>query len=144
MYAPFMQAQSSKSLPTFDRQIQRLQTQLAKLGSMRPGTLTRQYRHPERQQGAYYQLSYTYQMKSRTEYVPKGEVATVRKEIAVYQRYKKLTAQWIALALQRSRLRMQLARLAPSQSRPAQVGSGSNLGRPKLEKAGKSHSPTGL
>jgi hypothetical protein len=138
MYAPFMQA---KSLKSFDRQIQRIQTQLAKLGPMRPGTLTRQYRQPERQQGAYYQLSYTYQMKSHTEYVPKREVVAVRKEIAVYQRYKKLTAQWIDLALQRSRLRLRLARLAASQSRPAQVGFGSNLGRPKLGKAGKSHSP---
>jgi hypothetical protein len=138
MYAPFMQA---KSLKSFDRQIQRIQTQLAKLGPMRPGTLTRQYRQPEREQGAYYQLSYTYQMKSHTEYVPKREVVAVRKEIAVYQRYKKLTAQWIDLALQRSRLRLRLARLAASQSRPAQVGSGSNLGRPKLGKAGKSHSP---
>ena len=49
----------AKSLKTFDRQIQRIQTQLAKLGPMRPGTLSRQYRQPERQQGAYYQLSYT-------------------------------------------------------------------------------------
>jgi len=100
----------AKSLKTFDRRIQRIQAQLAQLGPMRPGTLTRQYRHPEQQQGAYYQLSYTYQMKSRTEYVPKNQVAFVRKEIAVYQRYKKLTAQWINLALQRSRLRLQLDR----------------------------------
>lgn len=104
----------AKSLPTFDRQIQRIQTQLGKLGPMRPGTLTRQYRQPDCQQGAYYQLSYTYQMRSHTEYVPKRQAAMVRKEIAVYQRYKKLTAQWVDLALQRSRLRMQLARLAPS------------------------------
>ena len=140
MYAPFMQAKSSKSLSTFDRQIQRIQTQLAKLGPMRPGTLTRQYRQPERQQGAYYQLSYTYQMRSHTEYVPKREVAMVRKEIALYQRYKKLTAQWIDLALRRSRLRMQLARFP---SRRTKEGSGSNLAHPKLKNPGKSHSPTG-
>jgi hypothetical protein len=132
----------AKSLQIFDRQIQRIQTQLTQLGPMRPGTLTRQYRQPERQQGAYYQLSYTYQMRSHTEYVPKREVTMVRKEIAVYQRYKKLTAQWIDLALRRSRLRMQLTRSA-SQSSRAKKGSGSNLGRPKLENPGKSHSPTG-
>jgi Family of unknown function (DUF6788) len=139
-----MQAQSSKSLSAFDRQIQRIQTQLAKLAPMRPGTLTRQYRQPERQQGAYDQLSYTYQMRSHTEYVPKRQVVQVRQEIAAYQRYKKLTAQWIDLALQRSRLRMQLARLAASQSRPAQVGSRSNLRRSKPRKAQKttfSHRP---
>ena len=100
----------AKSLQTLDGRIQRIQAQLAKLGPMRPGTLTRQYRRPQQQQGAYYQLSYTYQMKSHTQYVPKRQVALVRKEIAVYQRYKKLTAQWIELALQRSRLRMQLDR----------------------------------
>src|SRR5258708_20881857 len=135
MYAPFMQA---KSLQTFDRQIQKIQTQLTQLGPMRPGTLTRQYRQPERQQGAYYQLSYTYQMRSHTEYVPKRQVAMVRKEIAAYQRYKKLTARWIDLDLQRSRLRMQLARLAPSQSRPAEVGSPTNLAQSKLENTAKS------
>src|SRR5229473_3054720 len=139
MYAPFMQA---KSLKTFDRQIQRIQTQLTKLGPMRPGTLTRQYRQPDRQQGAYYQLGYTYQMRNPTEYVPKREVAMVRKEIAVYQRYKKLTAQWIDLALHRSRLRMQSSRLAASKSRPAQQRSRANLGRRKLRNPGKSHSST--
>ncbi len=125
----------AKSLRIFDRQIQRIQLQLASLGPMRPGTLTRQYRQPQRQQGAYYQLSYTHQMKSHTEYVPKREVGTVRKEIAIYQRYKKLTAQWVALALQRSRLRMQLARSAPSQSASTKEDSGSNLGRPSCKKA---------
>ena len=139
MYAPFVQA---KSLRTFDRQIQKIQTQLTQLGPMRPGTLTRQYRQPERQQGAYYQLSYTYQMRSHTEYVPKREVAMVRKEIAAYQRYKKLTAQWIDLALRRSRLRMQLMR-PTSQSSRSKTGSRSNLGRQKLENPGKPHSPTG-
>ena len=132
----------AKSLKIFDRQIQRLQSQLAQLGPMRPGTLTRQYRHPKRQQGAYYQLSYTYQMNSHTEYVPKSQVVTVRHEIAVYQRYKKLTAQWIDLALRRSQLRMRLDRLAASQSRPAKNGSRSNLGRSNLRNPRKPHLTT--
>ena len=110
---------------------------------MRPGTLTRQYRQPERQLGAYYQLSYTYQMKSHTEYVPKHQVGTLRKEIAVYQRYKKLTAQWIDLALRRSRLPMQLARSAAVQSAPRKGGSRSNLALSKLKNPAKSHFTTG-
>ena len=117
------------SLHNFDRRIQRIQAQLAQLGPMRPGTLTRQYRRPQQQQGAYYQLSYTYQMKSRTEYVPKGQVGPVRKEIAVYQRYKKLTAQWIDLALQRSRWRMRLDRSSPAQSGSRPENSSANLPR---------------
>jgi len=132
-----------QSLKLFDRQIQRIQTQLAALGPMRPGTLTRQYRQPQRQQGAYYQISYTYQMKSHTEYVPKRQVGTVRKEIAIYQRYKKLTAQWVDLALQRSRRRMQLARSAASQSSSKREDSRSNVGHLKLQKHRKTSSPTG-
>jgi hypothetical protein len=132
----------AKSLQTFDRQIQTIQTQLAKLGPMRPGTLTRQYRQPQSQQGAYYQLSYTYQMRSHTEYVPKREVGKVRKEIAVYQRYKKLTARWIDLSLQRSRRRMQLARSAGFQSSAKSEGSRANVRRQKLENAGKSNLTT--
>ena len=81
MYALYVQV---KSLKSFDQHIQRTQARLTELGPMRPGTLTRQYRQPERQQGAYHQLSYTYQMKSHTEYVPKPQVGIVRKEIAVY------------------------------------------------------------
>ncbi len=65
-----MQAKSSKILKILDGQIHALQGQLAALGPMRPGTLTRQYRQPQKQKGPYYQLSYTYQMKSRTQYVP--------------------------------------------------------------------------
>jgi len=132
-----------QSLKLFDRQIQRIQTQLAALGPMRPGTLTRQYRQPQCQQGAYYQISYTYQMKSHTEYVPKRQVGTVRKEIAIYQRYKKLTAQWVDLALQRSRRRMQLARSAASQSSSKREDSRSNVGHLKLQKHRKTSSPTG-
>jgi hypothetical protein len=100
----------AKTPEKFDRKIHKIQEQLAALGPMRPGTLTRQYRQPARRQGAYYQLSYTYQMKSRTEYVPKDQVARIRQEIAVYRRYKKLTAQWVDLALQRSWLQRELAR----------------------------------
>ena len=109
---------------------------------MRPGTLTRQYRQPERQQGAYYQLSYTYQMKSHTEYVPKHQVGVLRKEIAAYQRYKKLTAQWIDLALQRSRARKRLAPSALAQSRRPKEGAQANLGSLKLKNPGKAYPAT--
>jgi hypothetical protein len=39
---------------------------------MRPGSLTRQYKDPQHQAGAYWQISYTRRMKSRTELRPPG------------------------------------------------------------------------
>ena len=110
-----MQAQS---LAKLDRRIRHIQQALAALGPMRPGTLTRQYRQPQQRRGAYYQLSYTFQMRSRTEYVRAEELAQVRREVAQYRRYKRLNAQWVALALQRAQLRVRLARGGAQFQRP--------------------------
>ncbi len=75
-----------------------------------PGTLSRQYRQPREGKGGFWQISYTHHMKSRTEYVRKGELAVIRQEIAAFRRYKKLTARWVDLALRRSQLRLQQSR----------------------------------
>ena len=109
----------AKSLKIIDGQIQRVRAQLAGLGPMRPGTLTRQYRQPRERQGAFWQLSYTHQMKSRSEYVRPNEVAEVRQEIAAFRRFRKLTTRWVDLALRRSQRRLQLAR-ASSNLEPRQ------------------------
>jgi hypothetical protein len=48
---------------------------------MRPGSLTRQYKDPKSQTGAYYQLSYTLDMRSRTEYIRKEWGSDIRHQI---------------------------------------------------------------
>lgn len=50
-------------------------------------------------------------MRSRTEYIARESVPAVRREIANYKRFKELTAQWIDLSIERSRLKLQLARM---------------------------------
>ena len=99
-----------KSLKKIDARIQRVKDQLLALGPMRPGTLTRQYHKPQERQGAFWQISYTHQMKRRSEYARPDEVAAARREIAAFRRFKKLTADWVNLALARSQRRVQLAR----------------------------------
>ncbi len=76
---------------------------------MRPGSLSRQYKDPENQTGAYYQLSYTRDMKSRTEYVARDSVSHVRRQIENYKRFKALTTEWVDLGIEHSRLKMKLA-----------------------------------
>lgn len=107
-----------KSLKILDRQIRRLQDQLAALGPMRPGALTRQYREPREKKGGFWQISYTHQMKSRSEYVRPNELAAARQEIAAFRRFKKLTARWVELALARSQTRTQQARANANPARP--------------------------
>jgi hypothetical protein len=75
---------------------------------MRPGSLTRQYKHSQDQVGAYYQICYTQEMKSRTEYVRKECVGDIRKQIVNYKRFKKLTAAWVKLSIVHSKLLMKL------------------------------------
>jgi Family of unknown function (DUF6788) len=92
------------------KRIDRIKVELAAIDEMRPGSLTRQYKDPENQSGAYYQLSYTREMRSRTEYVARDCLHDVRRQIANYKRFKALSAEWIALSIEYSRLRRKLAR----------------------------------
>ena len=99
----------NERLEVIKKRIRSVKAQLAGIEDMRPGSLTRQYKDPENQRGAYYQLSYTRQMRSRTEYVPRDYLPEVRREIRNYKRFKALTAQWIALSIEQSRLMMKRA-----------------------------------
>jgi hypothetical protein len=86
------------------KRIADIKRQLAVLGEMRPGSLTRQYKDPKRRRGAYYQLSYTRDMKSRTEYVPREHVGAVRAQIATYKRFRSLIEEWVKLGIEQCRL----------------------------------------
>ncbi len=104
---------TSKRLDEIRKRIDRIKAELAAIDEMRPGSLTRQYKDPQNQSGAYYQLSYTRDMKSRTDYIARECLRDVRRQIGNYKRFKALSAQWIALSIERSRLKMKLARGPP-------------------------------
>ena len=97
---------ANKNLAGIKKRIQKIKAALTAIDAMRPGSLTRQYKDPKNQSGAYYQLSYTREMKSRTEYVPRQCLPEVRREIRHYKRFKALTAEWVALGIEQSRLKM--------------------------------------
>jgi ribosomal protein L29 len=101
---------TNQRLDQIRKRIAQIKVALAAVDDMRPGSLTRQYKDPKNQSGAYYQLSYTRQMKSRTEYVARENVREVRREIANYKRFKSLSEEWVDLGIEHSRLRMKLAR----------------------------------
>jgi hypothetical protein len=97
---------SGKSLGRIEKRIEKIKDALAELGPMRPGSLTRQYKDPKTKSGPYWQVSYTRAMRSRSDYVRSERVTEVRKEIAEYQRFKKLTNEWIDLSIEASKLRV--------------------------------------
>jgi hypothetical protein len=92
-----------KSLAGIQKRIARIKAELTAIDAMRPGSLTRQYKDPKNQSGAYYQISYTREGKSRTEYVPRHCLPEVRREIRHYQRFKVLITEWVTLSIEQSR-----------------------------------------
>ena len=100
---------NQKRIQQIERRIDRIKRALREIGSMRPGSLTRQYKDPLHQAGAYWQISYTPRMKSRTEYVRREWVKDIRRQTATHKRFKRLVDQWIDLSIEHSRLTMQIA-----------------------------------
>jgi hypothetical protein len=105
MYAIHMMKNRLKQI---EKRIARIKSELAGFNVMRPGSLTLQYKDPKNQTGAYYQLSYTLDMRSRTEYIRKEWVSDIRRQIKHYKRYKELNAEWVSLSIEHSKLSMKL------------------------------------
>jgi hypothetical protein len=99
---------SQKRIRQIEQRIDRIKRALQEIGPMRPGSLTRQYKDPQHHTGAYWQISYTRQMKSRTEYVRPEWVKDIRRQTATHKRFKRLVDQWIDLSIEHSRLTMQM------------------------------------
>ena len=102
---------TTKIIQQLEAQIARIKTQLQNHGPMRPGSLSRQYNvcgkpgcrckdpHHPRRHGPYYQLNYVYRGKKTSQFVRSQIVRQVRIELANYKTFRRLTDQWIGLAL---------------------------------------------
>src|ERR1035437_2991276 len=99
---------SQKRIQQIEQRIDRIKRALLEIGPMRPGSLTRQHKDPQHQAGAYWQISYTRRMKSRTEYVRKEYVKQVRRQTVTHKRFKRLVDQWIDLSIEHSRLTVKI------------------------------------
>ena len=100
---------SQKRARQIEQRIDRIKKALLQIGAMRPGSLTRQYKDPQHHTGPYWQISYTRQMRSRTEYVRQESVKEIRHQIATHKCFKRLVDEWIDLSIEHSRLTMQIA-----------------------------------
>lgn len=79
----------SRRIQSLERQIEKIKRELAQLGDLRPGSLSKQYNvcgnpnckckaTPPKKHGPYYQLSSTRKGKSRTKFVRKEDSLSVR------------------------------------------------------------------
>ena len=105
-----------------EKKIERIKQELGALGEMRSGSLSRQFASCQKQgcacmnpvnpkkHGPFYQLSYSFEGKSTTRFVRPGYVAKIKKELATYKRFRKLTQDWVALAIALSQMKLAEAR----------------------------------
>ncbi len=94
------------NIEQIENEIVQIKTELMTIGAMRPGSLTCQYKNPKEKLGANYQISYTFKMKSKTDYVKMACVEDIAEQIEAYKRFKELTERWVELAILSSNLKM--------------------------------------
>jgi hypothetical protein len=103
------------SQAAIQRRLEQIKAELAQLGPLRPGHLSQQYNvcgtpgcrcqaDPPRRHGPYYQLSYTWQRRSHSEFVRLEHLAAIRQQLTNYERLRTLVDDWIALGLNAAQL----------------------------------------
>lgn len=101
---------TTKKLQQIEERIKKIKEELQIIGEMRPGTLSKQYKDPEKKTGEYWQLSFTHKMKSRTEYIRPTFLKETKQQVKTYKKFKKLLEGWIDLSIEYCRLKMDLAK----------------------------------
>lgn len=92
-------------------QLAEARTQLAQLGPMRPGSLSQQYRDPAKKAGAYWQLSYTHNMRSRSRHIRADELAHIKPLLANFRRFRQLVDRCVDLSVKIADRQTELRRL---------------------------------
>lgn len=106
----------SFTVQEIDEKILQLKNHLMTLGPLHPGSLSRQYqvcgkpgckcvdRQNPRPHGPYTKLTYVYHGKFACRFVRAKSVKEVAALVAAFKTFRKLTDQWVGLAIQRAQL----------------------------------------
>jgi hypothetical protein len=99
-----MKEQFVDRIKAIERRIEKIKQNLAKLGDMRPGSLSVQRRSWG---GQYCQLSYTHQGKGHTQYVPAEHKKRVERQLANFRKFRELTQEWVDLGIELCKLKIE-------------------------------------
>ena len=105
-----------------DHRITAIKAELAALGPLHPGSITRQYNvcgnptcrckaDPAQRHGPYSQLSYGHQRKSTSTFVRAPDLAAVEQQLRNYERLRALVDEWVGRSIERARLARVLRKL---------------------------------
>jgi|GEM_PF-2602329 len=79
-----------KPIAQWQTRFARTEASLAQHGPMRPGSLSQEYKDPVAKSGAYWQLSYTHNMRSRSRSVRLPELPRIKSLLANFKRFRPL------------------------------------------------------
>ena len=98
---------TNKKVETILKKIKILKTDLVNIGDMRPGSVTQQF-YKRDKRWPYWQISYTRNKRSKTEYLREEFVDKVRAEVRNYKKFKILVDELIALNIELSQERLKI------------------------------------
>lgn len=113
------------SAESLEKRIQIIKRQIAELGDLRPGALSKQYNicgtqncrckaDPPVKHGPYYQISFTRHGKSSSQFVREEDLIEVQQQLENYRLLRDLVDEWVTLSAQLSSLRLREKRTAPA------------------------------
>ena len=117
-----MLVMSQRKINILEEKIQQTQEKLLALGPIRPGSISKQYnvcgnpncrcKDPDnpKKHGPYYNLSYTWKGRGKTEFVSKDRLQIVKSQIRDYKKMKRLTEEWIEFSIELASLQKEAAK----------------------------------
>ena len=102
---------------SIENRIQKIKQQIAALGDIRPGALSQQYNvcgnptcrckaKPPLKHGPYYQISFTWKGKSRSQFIRDDDAEEASRQLENYRQLRQLVDEWVTLAVELSQLQM--------------------------------------
>jgi hypothetical protein len=104
------------TLKAIEKRIQKIKKEISLIEDMRPGKLSKQFnicgnptckckdiKNPQKH-GPYFNLSYTFEGKSKTQFIRPEFANEIEKETNKYRRFKDLVQLWISLSIEKSNI----------------------------------------
>jgi hypothetical protein len=93
---------TNKKVETLLTKIKAVKNELVQIGDMRPGSVTKQFHKRGDKKWPYWQISYTQNKRSKTEYLKDEFVEKIKAEVATYKKFKKLVEKLVNLNVELS------------------------------------------
>ena len=99
---------ANKKVETLLTKIKAIKNELLTIEAMRPGSVTRQKYIRGEKTWLYWQISYTQNKRSKTEYLRDEFVSQIKTEVKNYKRFKTLVEKLVHLNIELSKERLKI------------------------------------